>query len=268
MLGVHLPGTDFRESAKLVRDHGLECCQVLLGSPRRAEIQQNPPGVLKSFMPKIPVAVHGPFVINVCSGEGKKARMSMGILKGLMRESSRVGAKFVVIHAGSGPDWYPLLGAYRYMLKQPFEARLLIENDCGSKKGTRVGSVKNLLRARKELGKDESGKWRMGIVYDTAHAYANDELLSPEQVRRMRPDLIHLNEPDPNVEPGGHLDRHKTVFGEGRIGLDHLVAVARVAVEDGIPTVIEQDLDGALESLRRLRSALGREHGQSHKGPH
>lgn len=263
MLGVHLPGTDMMATAMTARELGLQSYQLFLGSPRRAEVAARMNGQLKTFMPGLFGAVHGPFVINLVANDGKKARMSLGILMGVWREANRVGADALVVHAGSGDSWEPLCGVYEWFSRKAAKGtRLFIENDCGSKKGTRVGSVVNLARARKAVGRGPDGKWIMGIVYDTTHAYANGELLSLEGLKLLSPDMIHLNEPDANVLPGGHLDRHKTVFGEGKLGLEYLAQVATLGIEMKIPVIIEQDLETATESLRRLRVELRRLDGQ------
>lgn len=252
-IGIHREGGNNLYNAVVEAGRaGHDCVQAFISTPMR--LFNGSPSFLKDVRlavrdSGVTLIIHGPFVYNLATEDNTKFKQAFGMLKKLMDSASEAGATYVVNHVGTG-SLDRVHEICEYIISRGYSAKLLLENDSGSKAGTRTGSLTNireLLRRMPELG------W----AFDTAHAFADGFDVASKGaklVRLMKPSVIHLNEPDLKVVPGGHLDRHNSVFGTGQLGIETLADVASAASEIGAHMVIESDKAVAMESLNVLRS--------------
>lgn len=257
LLGIHLMGSDILQSIGHAKDLGLDCFQSFLGSPRRLwsarQFTEVELSKIRSELKSsgLVMVAHAPYVFNLGADLDSRWRQAVGIMTKFMGQADDVGAQYVVVHTGTGSDMEKVVKAARYILSKGFKAKFCLENDCGSKGGTRLGSVKNLILARKALGP------RLGICIDTAHAYGAGEQIDTDRwlelLPKIKPDVVHLNEPDPKVMKGGHLDRHNSLFGDGKLGIDQLVALAQRV--NGTPCIIECSEEVAIANVELVRTS-------------
>lgn len=240
-LGMQLPEEALHYCRVWCRRHGFGAFQVFVSNARKYQMMPVPD--VTSELEGIVSIIHAPFIIYVASNDRTWARRSVGILKGVMQAAEKHGADYVVLHPGSGKSIERLADVAQYIAGLGLKPKLLYETDCGSKKNTRLGRLENLMKVRELVSGD------VGICLDTAHMFASGELVTSELIERVKPDVIHLNEPEERVKMGGHLDRHNVPFGDGHFGVDFLTEMAQYA--DRIPVILEADMAVSFESLRR-----------------
>lgn len=257
ILGTHIPiDHNFNLMAAFVKKHQMGICQIIYPD-RAVEYNLWKGHTWTQYCPDTRLMVHAPFYMNFVA-EGIKGRSALGMLRGLYEKAAAFQANYIVAHCGSGPSAMPLMYVSDLAHQKMPNVRFLLENDAGSKGGTKVGSIKNLVALRAGLGKDANGKWKMGICIDTAHAYANDEDHWFDHMDNLQPDVIHLNDPDSNVVRGGHLDRHDSIFGTGKLGLQRIMKVVHWANTNNVPMIIEnKSTENAIRSMEIVRAQLG-----------
>lgn len=243
-IGIHMPGSDYQGAMEQAKGLGMGCMQVMFGSPQ----QFKPVRVKEPLKGKgdFVVCVHASYLTQYMAKESRKRQLAYNIITSTMKSAHALGADFVVTHVGSGDNWDELVNLDRHIAGLGLSPRLLFENDAGSKNGNRQASVSALVRLRPRVNQT------VGLCIDTAHSYANGLIASPELLRKIGPDLIHLNSPDPEVVLGGHLDRHRSVFGTGNLPLEYFKEVWSMCKEEGIPCVVEAPQEIAYASISIL----------------
>lgn len=230
----------------LLKENNLRCFQTCMGSPVSLpsyDILEEYKSMVRLLSPSYSV-VHSTFLINPAVVDNKKWSRAKGMLKFSLGLAKRAGFQDFVLHAGSG-------SASRLVetmqLLAPAKPRILLENDAGG--GKRIGSLRLMASVRDIL------KGKVGLCFDTAHSFARGTTKDLGALKRaydhVKPDLIHLNDPDPEVELGSCLDRHKVPLGDGRFGEDILKFACWVG--DRTPMILEQPIEAALEGVKRLR---------------
>lgn len=194
--------------------------------------------------------LHSSFLINLAAWDEGKRKRAVGMSKYTLKTAETAGCFTVVFHAGSGKP-SSALSSLREILAVNSVSRILLENDAGG--GKRVGSIKVLAAMKKRL------EGEIGLCFDTAHSYCRGETRNLKALKAAydycKPELIHLNDPNPEVEFGSHLDRHNRVLGEGKYGED--IFKFALYVGDKTPMIIEAPLEVALGGLKRLREYRG-----------
>lgn len=252
-LGIHMPGgSKIDESVDEAAYLGLKAIQVFLSNPR------SPKSLIRTYIKMacqaikrtgMTVIVHAPYIINLTSDNDGARRRSIGIVKSQIKQAAELGAYAYVAHCGAGKQiGRKLVEAVEEVSALHLPVYFALENDAGSKSGTKKGTVKRLVKLQ-EITDGEAS-----VCVDTAHAFAAGEELEYEDLQEMSPCVVHLNEPDPNVRFGLHLDRHNTVFGDGQIGLAALAELCRGVGE--APIIVEASAKVALESIVRLKDVL------------
>ena len=194
------------------------------------------------------LVVHASVQINPAVEDEGKWKRAVGMLKFMHGSAARVGADYMVLHPGSG-SLDNVIRALEVVLSRRERPRILLETDAGSKTGKKVGSVKNIYHILESLS------WRVGSCLDTAHSYGRGDTETARDLLGaallLKPELIHLNDSDPEVSFGSRLDRHSVVIGTGA-QKDSIFQFAQFV--SGIPMILEQPLIPALHGLKKLRS--------------
>jgi deoxyribonuclease IV len=253
VVGAHVAPERPLETAATV---GADCVQIFLSDPQGW--QKPPPreDAAELRASPLPLYVHAPYLINVCSPRSNVRYGSRKILQQTCDAAADVGAAAVIVHAGHAEDGIPEgVGRWARTLEMLHSSvPVLIENTAGG-----TNAVARRFDALARLWDAISGAKtdvELGFCLDSCHAHAAGEELADavERVLRIvgRIDLLHAN--DSRDPPGTGADRHANL-GAGRVGTDALRAMIRTA---GSPVVVETP--GGTDELRAdiefVRAAL------------
>ena len=251
IVGAHLSPRKPLESAKSV---GADCVQIFLSNPQGWEKPPQRKDAAQLRASKVPLYVHAPYLINVCSPRNNVRYGSRKILQQTCDAAADVGATAVIVHAGYAEDGIAE-GVGRWprtleMLKS--EVAVYIENTAGGENAVarRFDALAHLWEA---VSKADTSV-EVGFCFDTCHAHAAGEELS-DAVERVRAivgkiDLLHAN--DSRDPAGTGADRHANL-GKGQMGADVLRAMIR---EAGPPVVVETPSRGIRADIEFVRKAL------------
>src|SRR3954468_8786636 len=216
---------------------GADCLQIFLSDPqswRKPPPREDADALRASGLP---LYVHAPYLINVCSPKSNVRYGARKILQQTCDAAADVGATAVIVHAGHAEDGIPE-GVGRWVRTlEMLESRvpLYIENTAGGDNAVarRFDALAQLWEAIAAKPSDVE----LGFCFDTCHAHAAGEELDTavERVRAIvgRIDLLHAN--DSRDPAGTGADRHANL-GRGTIGADVLRDMIRAA---GGPVVVE-----------------------------
>ncbi len=215
------------------------------------------------------VCVHMPYLPNLASPDDVKFKRSLASLKDEIRRCSLLGIPYVVTHLGSHMGTGEEAGINRLekglnaaAKDTPDDVMILLENTAGQKNS--VGA--DLKQLGEILCRCKPAK-RFGVCFDTCHAFvAGYDMRTKQKVNetfaefdkhigldRLR--IIHLN--DAKGELGSKRDRHYHI-GLGEIGERGLAETIKIAVQKGIPLILETPIDekrddrGNMEKAREL----------------
>lgn len=176
---------------------------------------------------KIGVA-HAPFVFNILT-DPSGYRYSNNQWKGLLKYlnlATKLGLHAVVVHPGSakGTPSEKAMAFAIYYLQQVFSqyegtALLCLENSANLKTGP-AANFKELIQIV-DYVKDP----RLALCLDTTHAFAAGIDLRLQPIRDKLIDniqdhveVVHFNQPLPEVTCGSFRDRHSSLIDEGPLG--------------------------------------------------
>jgi deoxyribonuclease-4 len=242
-VGAHLDPADPLAEAGAV---GAECVQVFLSDPQGWEKPPPREDAAELRASPVPLYVHAPYLINVCSPRNNVRHGSRKILRQTCEAAAEVGAEAVIVHPGHSEDGVAEgVGRWVRTLEMlESEVPLYMENTAGGENAV-ARRFDNLARLWEAIN-DASGGIELGFCFDTCHAHAAGEELDDavERARAIcgRIDLLHAN--DSRDPPGTGADRHANL-GRGEIGADRLRAMI---ASSGGPVVIETP--GSLDDLR------------------
>jgi deoxyribonuclease IV len=223
MVGAHVgPDRPLAAAAAL----GADCVQVFLSDPqdwRKPEPREDAEELRAS---PLPLYVHAPYLINVCSPRSNVRYGSRKILQGTCEAAAEVGAAAVIVHGGHAEDGVEEgFGRWARTLEMlDSEVPLFIENTAGGENAV-ARRFDDLERLWETIAGEEHGV-ELGFCFDTCHAHAAGEDLG-EAVERARSicgriDLLHAN--DSRDPAGTGADRHANL-GRGRIEPEALRAM-------------------------------------------
>jgi deoxyribonuclease-4 len=234
IVGAHVSPRKPLESAAAI---GADCAQIFLSDPQgwkkpperrdSQELRDSP----------MPLYVHAPYLINVCSPRNNVRYGSRKILQQTCDAAAVVGAAAVIVHAGHADDdidegvgrWLRTLEMLRS------EVPVLIENTAGGENAV-ARRFDALARLWEGVSKAKAGV-EIGFCFDTCHAHAAGEPLDDAVDRVLaitgRIDLLHAN--DSRDPAGTGADRHANL-GKGQIDAETLRAMIAAA---GPPVVVE-----------------------------
>ncbi len=234
VVGAHVPGADpLAEAAEL----GADCVQIFLSDPQSFKKPAPRPDAAALKASGIPVYVHAPYLINVCSPAPNRRYGGRKILQQTCEAAEAIGAAAVIVHGGHAEDDVKQgFGRWARTLEQlKTTVPVYIENTAGGKNAVarRFDDLAMLWEAVKAAETDVP----VGFCFDTCHAHAAGEELADAVERVLaivgRIDLLHAN--DSQGDAGSGRDRHMSP-GKGKIGAElmrHMISTA------GAPVVIE-----------------------------
>ncbi len=253
-VGAHVGRERPLEAAAAV---GADSVQIFLSDPQdwRKPPTRDDASELRSS--SVPLYVHAPYPINVCSPRNNVRYGSRKVLQQTCEAAADVEAAAVIVHAGHADDavaegvgrWVRTLE----MLKS--SVPLLIENTAGGTNAVarRFDALARLWEAVSAVEADVE----LGFCFDTCHAHAAGEELSDAVERVLaivgRIDLLHAN--DSRDPPGTGADRHANL-GKGEIEVDALREMIRAAAA---PVVVETPggADDMRADIEFVRATLG-----------
>ncbi|HVE64074.1 MAG TPA: deoxyribonuclease IV [Mycobacteriales bacterium] len=238
LIGVHVPvaGGLARSGLSYAREVGAEAVQVFVSNPRGwaqsgGDAAQDAAFVAGCRSAALPVFVHAPYLVNLGSPTPATVVKSVDALRHSVRRGRVLGARGVVVHAGS-----EVLGhSYDAAIRQVREHLLplldeLDDDDPDVLIEMTAGAAGSLAASPERLGAylDALDRHpRVGVCVDTCHAMAaGHDLAAPGGLRRFlaaihrivgrgRIRLVHANDSKDPV--GSARDRHERI-GAGSIG--------------------------------------------------
>jgi deoxyribonuclease IV len=226
-VGAHVaPEHPLADGAALDAD----CVQIFLSDPQGWKKPLPRADGEELRRSSLPVYVHAPYLINVCSPRNNVRYGSRKILQQTCEAASEISAAAVIVHAGHAEDSIEAgVGRWPRTLEMlESDVPLLIENTAGGENavGRRFDALERLWGAVAKVETD----FPVGFCFDTCHAHAAGEELSDAVARVLaivgKIDLLHAN--DSRDPPGTGADRHANL-GQGEIGADALGEMIRAA---------------------------------------
>lgn len=211
-----------------------------------------------------PVFVHMPYLINLASQDRNLRKRSLQMFIEDLKRTRFVGGKYLIMHVGSSPSRDRGIERMIEGINKAFRAVrnnviLLLENTPGS--GRELGDTFADIQFIRE---NTTTPERLGLVFDTAHAYAAGYPLDTvsgvnETIQEIDATvginnlyLLHLN--DSKTICGARYDRHEHI-GKGKIGptMRHIVNHPKLR---GIPIIMETPRTSVKDDLRNLKTVM------------
>lgn len=227
---------------------GAECVQIFLSDPQSFKKPPDRRDEEELRSSTLPIYVHSPYRINVCSPHSNVRYGSRRILQQTLTAAERIGAAGVVVHGGHAEDeldegfgrWVRTIETLETTVP------VLIENTAGGNNAVtrRLSDFARLWEALTAANPDVP----LGICIDTCHLHAAGEDLTDAIERAIATlggiNLLHAN--DSRDEAGSGRDRH-TSLGTGKVPLDALHHMIRAA---GAPVICENKQPAAVETMQ------------------
>lgn len=257
---------------------GAEVIQVFVSNPRAWTASAGDAAADTAFRDAcvdrgLLVFVHAPYLVNCASPSALTRERSIAAIRHSVDRGRRIGARGVVVHAGSAVAETHRDQALRCIreLVLPLlddlddsDPMVLIEPTAGGGRpvAATVGELGPLFEA---LDRHP----RLGVCLDTCHAFAaGHDLSAPGGVRttlnalvravgRDRLQLIHAN--DSKDPLGSGRDRHANI-GTGAIGAEPFAELFRHPATRGVPVVVETpgDVDAHARDVALLKELRDR----------
>lgn len=272
-LGLHvsISGT-IDQAADRARELGCDTFQMFTRNPRGWKYKKLDREEVEEFRMKTssynlnPVVAHMPYLPNLSSPKKLVYNKSLKSLSAELGRCATLGIPYLVTHLGShlgkGADLglERIVGAVNQALAEnEGDVMLLLENTAGTKNsmGSSFEDVKRILDSVER-------RKRVGVCFDTAHAYAAGyDLHTPQAVDNtlrkfdsvLGIDLlkvVHLN--DSQVGLGSGRDRHEHL-GLGYIGEEGFRALFRHEAVRNLPFIMETPIDDRRDEVSSMRKA-------------
>jgi deoxyribonuclease-4 len=218
--------------------------------------------------------IHAVYLINCASEDAEIRAKSLNSLTIALRSGAALGARGVVLHAGSallgadeaatGRAVTRAAGVIREALAESQDCPLHLENTAGSG-GTLGRSFHELAALIEQSGGDE----RLGMCLDSCHLWASgfdvstaegltgviDECVEVVGLERLG--SLHVN--DSKTPLGSNVDRHAPL-GDGELGREGIAVFLSEPRFDGLPVIFEgpgvegkAPAKGDVDLMRELR---------------
>lgn len=269
-LGVHVPiAGGLLEAVERATRLGCTTMQIFSRSPRGGTPPTLSPELAERFdaarrtADLEPLAVHGPYIINLASPEAAMWKRSVALYRDEYTRASRLKAQYLVTHVGShrGAGEEPGLlrvaeAIARTLDAGPAGVMILLENTAGSGQGLGY-RFEQLAAIRRAV----SARERVGVCLDTAHLFAAGyPIHTPEGLKRTVDEfdqavglehlkLIHLN--DSKVPFDSRVDRHWHI-GQGHIGAEAFRRLVTHPRLKDVPFILETPKTSEAEDRRNL----------------
>ena len=263
-VGAHVPvAGGLVRALAYAREIGAGAVQIFVSNPRGWAPSSGDPAQDEAFRSDcaasgIPVYVHAPYLVNFGSPTEATLLRSVEAVRHAVRRGTAIGARGVVVHAGSAVAGAHLDDAMAQLrthllplLEQadPDGPRLLVEPTAGGGQAL-AATVQELEPWFDRLDSHPL----LGVCLDTCHAFAaGHDVAGPggmkktldalvKAVGRGRLGLVHAND---SKDPLGSLrDRHESI-GKGCIGRDAFAELFRHPATRGVPVVVETPGDAS-----------------------
>lgn len=262
LLGAHMSVAGGFEKA-LERGESIGCTaiQIFTKSNRQwaaKKISSEQADTFKAAAKKSPVLftmAHASYLINLGSADTAIAKKSAHALIDELERCAQLGIRYLAFHPGSGGknDRQETLEQISNFLNEvleqsPTSTTLLIENMAGQ-----GAVVCNTFEELALLRKKSAHKTRLGVCFDTCHAFAAgydftteksyqamwknfDDIIGLEHLK-----AIHVNDSKKGL--GAHVDRHEHI-GKGALGLEAFRLLFNDKNFFDIPKILETPKDG------------------------
>lgn len=270
-IGFHISiAGGYARAVERAQESSCTAIQVFSRNPRRWKSPPIKKDDARNFVQGLknagiaPVFVHMPYLVNIASLDAALRRHSLQVIIEDLKRTDEVGSRYLIMHVGSCP--HPIKGI-RHMIQGINTAlstvrndvMLLLENTPGS--GNELGNkFSDILQIRENCTSPE----RLGLVFDTAHAFAAGYPLdSRSGINRTLQEIdatvgienlhvIHLN--DSKTARGSRHDRHEHI-GKGNIGsaMRHIVNHRLLRNK---PMIMETPRKSVKDDLRNLQTVL------------
>jgi deoxyribonuclease-4 len=278
-VGSHVPvAGGLAKGLAYAQEIGAAALQVFVSNPRGWAPSPGDPAQDAAFGDRcsdagLPVFVHAPYLVNFGSPTETTLTRSAEAVRGALRRATAMGARGVVVHAGSA-----VAGAHRDVALAQLRSHLLPILDGIPEDGPRLlveptaGGGQALAATVQDLAEwfaHVDAHPMLGVCLDTCHVFAaGHDLATPggtkrtldaldKTVGRGRLGLVHAN--DSKDPLGSGRDRHEQI-GEGQIGKDPFAELFRHPSTRGVPVIVETPGDAAshrrdIDLLCSLRDA-------------
>lgn len=278
-VGSHVPvAGGLVKALAYAQEIGAAALQVFVSNPRGWAPSAGDPAQDESFRERcaelaFPTFVHAPYLVNFGSPTEATLRKSGEAVRHALHRATAIGARGVVVHAGSA-----VAGAHRDQALRQLRDHLLPVLEALPEDGPDLlveptaGGGQALCATVQELGpwfEQLDHHVKLGVCLDTCHAFAaGHDLAAPGGIKktldalvrtvgRGRLRLVHAN--DSKDPLGSGRDRHEAI-GQGQIGKDPFAELFRHPATRGVPVVVETPGDAAthrrdIELLCSLRDA-------------
>lgn len=241
---------------------GLTSVQIFPGSPQRLllkKVGEEEAAAVRALAAMYPLFLHAAYVVNPAIQDPLKRAAVRSYYLQCDAFAYSLGAVGFISHSGSYGEGFVRADGMRRVrsmlqeLQPLLKTRIILENVAGL--GTSLG------RLPEDMLEMAGGFQKVGIAWDTAHAYAQGvDVSSPVEIRRcvtlLKPKLscIHLNGVSVRVGLGTHLDRHELMVNCPVLGSEGCLKEWVVA---GVPLIIEAtEGRDALEDVRWLKTKV------------
>lgn len=273
-VGAHVSAAgDVTLAPERAESIGCECFQFFSRSPQGGKAAPITSEVGKKFKENMKkhgqksCYIHAPYYINFASLNNRIYHGSINVIREELERGSILGVKYLMFHTGSykesGPEKGLELvcdGLDKVLKDYKGKTELLIEMSAGA--GNVIGDT--FEEIDKIINSKKLKKYKLGICFDTAHAFASGyDLSSKKSADKTFSDfdkilgsknlkLIHAN--DSKVELNAKKDRHEHI-GQGKIGLVGFKAIVDFAKKNNIDLILETpDLEGRKKDIQVLKS--------------
>jgi deoxyribonuclease-4 len=250
---------------------GAEVFQMFTRSPHGGPVNPLTPDIIALFKKNMALTgqvecyVHTPYFINFASANNHIKYGSISVVREELERSSLLGATYLMVHLGSYKDLGEEAGFTQVVesLEKVLDdykgsTKFLIEISAGA--GAIIGDT--FEEIAKIIHHPKLKKYKIGICFDTAHAFASGyDLRSPAVVAKTFAEfdktiglpnlkMFHCN--DSQIELGGHKDRHQHI-GEGYIGTAGFEAIFNFKKIQGCNFILETEHDKIIEDLKLVK---------------
>lgn len=191
------------KTAHSIKQQKLSAVQIFPGSPRTYFPSKFSISDFEAFQNlNIPKFVHINYLVNPASD---KPVLPKAIAENL-QFCDQIGADGLIIHMGSNKDKEGGMELTRHNFLRAYEktgakTKILIETTAEGGERLKLDLILKFLEENKDLN--------VGMCLDTAHIYAAGyDVVETIEKYHDKIDVVHLNNPSPNVEFGKHKDQH------------------------------------------------------------
>jgi deoxyribonuclease-4 len=269
-LGVHVPiAGGLLESIERAKRLSCTTMQIFSRSPRGGQAPALSTATVARFTTQRrragiePLAIHGPYIINLASPEPRMWRQSLRLYQEEYARAASLAADYLVTHVGSHRGAGEDRGMQRVAeaVSRTLDAlktsvMILLENTAGAGQGLGY-RFEQLAKIRTAVPLND----RVGICLDTAHLFAAgypihtadgleeavaafDRTVGLDHLK-----LVHLN--DSKTPFDSRVDRHWHI-GEGHIGLDAMRRIVNHPRLRQVPFILETPKSSEQEDRKNL----------------